>query len=479
VTNRPDITPRPRIATKARLRWDAHSRKYALVYPERALLLNEVSAFILQHADGTATAREIALALGSAFEDVPGDAETIVSSFLSDLAARGLVLGVDPVASDAFQVGGNAESERVAPRPFTLICELTYKCPLRCAYCSNPTQLGDHKDELGTEDWERVLEEAAELGVLQVHFTGGEPLLRRDLERLVQKSRALGLFTNLITSALPRDDARLAQLCSLGLDNVQISIQDTSAEAALAVAGVAALEDKLAAARVVKAQGLPLTLNVVLHAGNIGRTNDFLALGEALGADRIELANTQYLGWALINKAHLLPSRAQLEASLALAVAAKARLLGKAEVLFVKPDHFGQYPRACMDGWGRRFLHISPDGRILPCHAAMSISTLSFPSARDTQLGTAWRESSAFQSFRGNTWMQEPCKTCDRREQDFGGCRCQAFALTGDAAATDPACSLSPRHGLIADLLRDRPASSNIQAPIVLRHHRGARNTAQ
>lgn len=472
---REEQAARPRIAPKARLRWDPQGRKYALVYPERALLLNDVSAFILQRTDGTSSVAEIAGALREAFADVPGDAEQIVLAFLADLAARGLVLGIDAKASQTFQVQPDNEAERLAPRPFTLICELTYKCPLRCAYCSNPTQLQDHKAELDTGDWERVLEQAAELGVLQVHFTGGEPLLRPDLEALVKKSRALGLYTNLITSALPRDDARLSRLCTLGLDNVQVSIQDTAEDAARAVCGVAALDDKLAAARIVKAQGLPLTLNVVLHAGNIDRTKEFLELGEALGADRIELANTQYLGWALLNKAHLLPTRQQLAASLALATLAKARLMGKAEVLFVKPDHFGQYPRACMDGWGRRFIHISPDGRILPCHAAMSITTLDFPSARDTSLGSAWRESPAFQAFRGDSWMQDPCKTCDRRTQDFGGCRCQAFALTGEAAATDPACTLSPKHGLIADLQRDRPASPGIQAPIVLRHHRGAR----
>jgi PqqA peptide cyclase len=227
---------------------------------------------------------------------------------------------------------------------------------------------------------------------------------------------------------------------------VQVSVQDTNATAAAESAGRHALVDKIAAMTVVKAAGLPLTLNVVLHARNIDRTSEFIELGKRACANRIELANTQYLGWALPNKRALLPSRAQLERAHAVAVAAKAELLGKTEVLFVKPDHFGHYPRACMDGWARRFLHVAPDGLLLPCHAAMSIRTLQFPNATSCSLAEAWERSDAFAAYRGTQWMSEPCASCEHQATDFGGCRCQAFALTGDASATDPTCSKSSQH---------------------------------
>lgn len=462
----PNLLARPTLAPKAKIRWDEKSRQYALVYPERALLLNEVAAFIVRSCDGASTVADIARGITNEFEDAPPDTASIVLKLLGELAARGLVLGMDAKSDPSF-----AKEGFLAPRPFTLICELSYKCPLRCAYCSNPLELKKHARELTTEDWLRVLSEAQALGVLQVHLTGGEPLVRTDLETIVAQCRSLGMFTNLITSGLPRDDERLSRLCKLGLDNVQVSIQDTDARTALAISGKDALDDKLAAARIVKSEGLPLTLNVVLHGKNIDRTAEFLQLGKDLGADRIELANTQYLGWAFENKEQLLPTEEQLGASLALALAAKKELLGRAEVLFVKPDHFGTYPRACMDGWARRFLHVSPDGMILPCHAAMSIASLAFPNAKTSTLSDAWLHSEGFAKFRGTDWMQEPCSSCERKAQDFGGCRCQAFALTGDASATDPACTLSPKHELIADLKKRVPTSR--QKPIVLRHHRG------
>ncbi|MFO0665203.1 MAG: pyrroloquinoline quinone biosynthesis protein PqqE [Polyangiaceae bacterium] len=460
---------RPRLAPKVRLWWDEKSRKYVLVYPERALVLNEVAAFIVSRCDGTSTANDIARALSEEFEGAPDDTPDVVMKLLGEFAARGLVLGVTAVRDDAFSKEGFT-----APRPFTLICELSYRCPLRCAYCSNPLDLRRHKEELSTEDWLRILTQAKELGALQVHLTGGEPLVRDDLETLVAHCRSLGFFTNLVTSGLPRDDARLERLCALGLDNVQVSIQDTDDAGALTISGKAALADKIAAARIVKNAGLPLTLNVVLHRHNIDRTPAFLELGKKLAADRIELANTQYLGWALLNKEQLLPTREQVDTAFALSTQAKKELLGKAEVLFVKPDHFGTYPRACMDGWARRFLHVSPDGMILPCHAAMSIEGLAFPNAKTSSLDDAWNRSAAFAAFRGDAWMKEPCATCDRKTQDFGGCRCQAFALTGDADATDPACTLSPAHALISELVASkRPHMAASPAPIVLRHHRG------
>jgi len=334
-------------------------------------------------------------------------------------------------------------------RPYTLVAELTYRCPLRCVYCSNPVDYGRHTDGLDTADWLRVFREAEELGVVQLHLTGGEPLLRDDLEALIEGARAVDLYTNLITSGIPLSRERLARLRPLGLDNVQVSIQDVAAPSSDRIAGLRAFERKLEVARWVKELGFPLTLNVVLHRENLGHIEEIVALAEALAADRLELANTQYVGWALVNRRALLPTAAQLDEARRASAAAHARLRGKMEVLFVMPDYYSEFPKACMDGWGRRFLVVSPDGLVLPCHAAHTLPGLVFENVKDRPLAAIWRDSPAFNAFRGEAWMPEPCKSCERRAIDFGGCRCQAFYLTRNAAATDPACSLSPDHGLI------------------------------
>ncbi|WP_394835133.1 pyrroloquinoline quinone biosynthesis protein PqqE [Pendulispora rubella] len=338
-----------------------------------------------------------------------------------------------------------------APRPYTLIAELTYRCALKCPYCSNPTALRDHRDEMSTEQWLRVLTEAEELGVMQVHFTGGEPLARKDLEPIVRRARELGLYSNLVTSTVPLTRERLVGLKEAGIDHVQVSMQSTRPERADDIAGYEGHAHKLTAARWVKELELPLTINVVLHRANLDEVEDIVALAEELGADRVELANTQYHAWALLNRDTLLPTREQLERASVVAAKAKARLRGKMDVLFVKPDYFSTKPKACMDGWARRFVHMTPGGFVLPCHAAMQITGLSFDSARDRALGDIWENSPALRAYRGDAWMPEPCRSCERKEVDFGGCRCQAFALTGDASATDPVCSLSPQHHLIRD----------------------------
>mgnify|MGYP003575780590 CR=1 FL=1 len=334
-------------------------------------------------------------------------------------------------------------------RPDTLVAELTYRCPLRCVYCSNPLDYGARGDELDTATWLRVLRDAEDLGVVQVNLTGGEPLVRDDLEALIEECRRLDLYTNLITSGIPLRRERLARFRALGLDNVQISIQDTEAAASDRIAGVKAFDRKLEVAAWVKELGFPLTLNTVLHRENLDRVEAVIALAERLGADRLELANTQYLGWALPNRAALLPSRAQLAHAREVAAAARKRLTGTMEVLFVTPDYYTDLPKACMDGWGRRFIVLSPEGRALPCHAAHTLPGLTFESVRDRPLGEIWRDSGGFRAFRGEDWMPEPCRSCDRRAIDFGGCRCQAYHLTGNAAATDPTCKLSPDHHLI------------------------------
>jgi pyrroloquinoline quinone biosynthesis protein E len=358
------------------------------------------------------------------------------------------------------------------PRPYTLIAELTYRCPLGCGYCSNPLELSRHADELDTGGWVRVFADAAALGVLQVNLTGGEPLVRPDLELLVGAAHARDLYVNLITSGIPADEARLGRLAAAGLDSVQLSIQDTDPRGASWIAGRDDLGAKLEVARAVRALGLPLTLNVVLHRGNIARVGEFIALAERVGAERLELANTQYLGWALANRDALLPSAAAIEGAREEAAAARVRLRGKLEILFVRPDYYADRPRACMDGWARRYLVVTPDGIALPCHQALSITGLTFESVRARPLAALWNDSPAFRAFRGEDWMPVPCRTCDERAVDFGGCRCQAFALTGDAAATDPACALAPQHAIVL-LARARSEQAPAEElPIKLRRFR-------
>ncbi|MDW8444732.1 MAG: pyrroloquinoline quinone biosynthesis protein PqqE [Acetobacteraceae bacterium] len=333
-----------------------------------------------------------------------------------------------------------------APRPYTLVAELTYRCPLRCPYCSNPLDWAKRRDALATEDWLRVLREAEALGVVSLNLSGGEPLLREDLETILREARALDLYTTLITSGLPCTEARLRSLAEAGLDAVQLSVQDVREEASDRIAGTRSFAHKRAFAGWVKALGLPLTLNIVLHRHNIAHVAEAIALAEELGAERLELANTQYLGWALPNRAALLPSPQQVAAARDVAIAARERLRGRMDILFVLPDYLADRPRPCMDGWGQRFIVVTPDGFALPCHAAHSLPGVAWDKVTERPLGEIWRDSRGFNLFRGTEWMREPCRSCDRRLKDHGGCRCQAFALTGDAAATDPACALSPDH---------------------------------
>jgi pyrroloquinoline quinone biosynthesis protein E len=355
-----------------------------------------------------------------------------------------------------------------APRPYTLVAELTYRCPLRCVYCSNPVRLPARTADLDTETWRRVLREAEELGVVQVSMTGGEPLLRDDLESLVEEARARELYTCLTTSGMPLERARLARLAALGLDALQLSFQDDRADVARRIAGTEALEQKHAVAAWARELGLPITVNVVLHRENLERLPEFIALAERLGAERLELANTTYLGWALLNRERLLPTRAAIERAREIARAAAARLVGRMEVLFVQPDYHTDLPRPCMGGWAQNFLVVAPDGVALPCHQARAIRGLTFENVRERSLGEIWRDSPGFRAFRGEDWMQAPCRTCERRSIDFGGCRCQAFQLVGDAAATDPACHLSPRHEIVLAARRASEGEAS-SAPLIYR----------
>jgi pyrroloquinoline quinone biosynthesis protein E len=335
------------------------------------------------------------------------------------------------------------------PRPYTLVAELTYRCPLRCPYCSNPLDWASRRDALTTADWCRVLAEAEALGVVGLNLTGGEPLLRDDLEEIAAAARRLDLYTTLITSGLPCTRERLTALAEAGVDAVQLSIQDVAEAGCDRIAGTRSFAQKLAVAGWVKALGLPLTLNMVLHRANIGHVAEAVALAERLGAERLELANTQYLGWALPNRAALLPGLDQVAAAREVAAAARERLRGRIDVLFVLPDYMSDRPRPCMDGWGERFIVVTADGLALPCHAAHTLPGIAWEKVTERPLAEIWRDSPGFNAYRGEAWMREPCRSCDRRAKDHGGCRCQAHALTGEAAATDPACGLSPDHARV------------------------------
>ncbi|HTL54146.1 MAG TPA: pyrroloquinoline quinone biosynthesis protein PqqE [Candidatus Limnocylindrales bacterium] len=328
-------------------------------------------------------------------------------------------------------------------RPYLLLAELTHRCPLHCPYCSNPASYPTG-NELETADWQRAIREAAEMGVLHVGFSGGEPLQRHDLPDLVAAARAAGLYSNLITSAIGLSRARADELKRVGLDSVQISFQSDEASVGDRIAGATAHAKKLEAARMVKELGFPLTVNVVLHRENIERLEQLISLAEALGAQRLELANTQYYGWAFRNRSVLLPTREQITAAAQAAEKAKIRLSGKLEILFVTPDYYTDRPKPCMNGWGRRFLTVNPVGDVLPCPTASEIPGLRFDNILAHGLAWIWEESEAFNRFRGTDWLPAPCRNCEFREQDFGGCRCQAALIAGDAAVTDPACSLSP-----------------------------------
>jgi len=346
--------------------------------------------------------------------------------------------------------------------PWSLLLEVSHRCPLRCPYCSNPVDLVRRSGELPTGDWLRLLEEAAELGVHHVHFSGGEPLVRDDLERMVARAAALGLYSNLITAGTLLSPARLAALCEAGLDHVQISVQDAMAAGADRIAGLqGAFAAKMDAARRVRAAGLPLTLNAVVHRGNIEHVADLIALAEDLDAARVEIAHVQYYGWALRNLAALMPTEAQVHAAARTVEQARLRLHGRLTIDAVVPDYYASRPKACLGGWGRHGMMVTPAGRVLPCHAAETIPGLDFPFVRDASLREIWHHAPAFRRFRGTAWMEEPCRSCPRREVDFGGCRCQAMAVTGRAEATDPACSLSPEH----DRLRARAAAAADSPP--------------
>jgi PqqA peptide cyclase len=353
--------------------------------------------------------------------------------------------------------------------PLALIAEVTHRCPLHCVYCSNPMQLAGVKEELSTEEWAGVFRQCGKLGMLHAHFTGGEPLARTDLTELIAAARAAGLYTNLITSGLGLNEQRLQALVDAGLDHIQISFQDSREEAANWIAGAKAHAHKIELSRAIRRQvgekKIAFTVNLVVHRQNLDHLEEMIAFIEQLNPERVEIAHTQYYGWALANRAALMPTHAQLERAVAIVAEAEKRLAGRIRIDSVVPDYYAKYPKACMGGWGRRLMLINPAGKVLPCHAAEVLPGLTFENARDKTLAWIWQESPSFQRFRGEEWMPEPCRSCERRGDDFGGCRCQAFLLAGDATVTDPACSLAPSHGIVEAAVSEANSGAEAKRP--------------
>jgi PqqA peptide cyclase len=364
-------------------------------------------------------------------------------------------------------------SARPGP-PLWLLLELTYRCPLHCVFCYNPTEFARVAAELETHHWIRVLREARALGAVQLGLSGGEPLARDDLEVIVAEARSLGFYTNLITSGIGLTEARIAALKRAGVDHIQLSFQDSSREMNDFLSSTRTFELKAKVAALIKQYDYPMVLNVVLHRLNIDHVGEILAMAEGMGAEYVELANTQYYGWAWLNRAHLLPSRAQLQRAEAVMQQFRARLGERMRIFFVVPDYFETRPKACMNGLGSVFLTVAPDGLALPCHAARMLPGLDLPNVRNSSVESIWYDSQAFNRFRGQAWMQEPCRSCPERNRDFGGCRCQAFLLTGDADAADPVCDLSPHHHLVTGAVEqaERGAPAVVERPLIFRDHR-------
>ena len=368
-----------------------------------------------------------------------------------------------------------APAPAVGP-PLWLLMELTYRCPLHCVFCYNPTDFATTGPELATEDWLRVLREARALGAVQLGLSGGEPLARDDLEVIVQEAHSLGYYSNLITSGVGMTEARIAALKRAGLDHIQLSFQDSSRELNDFLSSTRTFELKAKVAELIRKYRYPMVLNVVLHRLNIDHVEEILEMAERMGAEYVELANTQYYGWAWLNRDQLMPTRMQLQKAQEALERFRARPGQKMKVFFVVPDYFESRPKACMNGLGSVFLTVTPDGTALPCHAARMLPGLTFPDVRTHSVRSIWYDSAGFNHFRGSQWMKEPCRSCPEKTRDFGGCRCQAYLLTGDASNADPVCDLSPHHHLVTEAVAAAEAGAlrggGAGKPLVFRDHR-------
>lgn len=362
--------------------------------------------------------------------------------------------------------------------PRWLLAELTYACPLQCPYCSNPVDYAHHTTELNTDEWRRVLSQARKMGAVQLGFSGGEPLVRQDLPELVQHARSLGYYSNLITSGYGLTEEKIIRLREEGLDHIQVSIQASTQDLNDHLAGTESFTHKKEIARLVKKHGYPMVLCVVIHRENIHQMQEILDMASELDADYLELANTQYYGWAHLNRDLLLPTREQFQEAEQIAQAYKEKVAGKMKIYYVVPDYYEDRPKACMNGWGTTFLTIAPDGVALPCHSARQLPGLECPNVKDYSIEEIWHESRAFNFFRGQDWMQEPCRSCPEKDKDFGGCRCQAYLLTGDMYKTDPVCSKSPDRHVIQEAIDSaRSAGETIaEQPLVFRNSKNSRH---
>jgi pyrroloquinoline quinone biosynthesis protein E len=457
------------------LHHDTARRRWVLLAPERVLTPDGPAIEILRRCDGQASIGEIADELAQKYNADRRAVLNDILAMLRDLFDKKFAIDRRSAKSgdiaqirrsDSLVMAGVAgvTLQNADSLPIAVLAEVTHRCPLRCPYCSNPLHLERASAELTTREWKRLIGEMAGLGVLQIHFSGGEPLVRTDLVELVGHAATSGLYTNLITSAVLLDAEKLSVLAAAGLDHVQISFQDANEADADAIGGLkGAHRKKREGARLVREIGIPLTVNAVVHRQNLDRLPALIELAVELGAARLEVAHVQYLGWALKNRAALIPTAAQLDEATRIVEVARARLKGTLVIDYVIADYYAERPKKCMGGWGQQFFNISPSGKVLPCHAAESITGLSFDSVRDHSLHWIWSESPAMQKYRGKGWMAEPCKSCEFREIDRGGCRCQAFALTGDAAATDPACAKSSHHAEILALAMNESEADSQQ----------------
>jgi len=448
----------PRFVKGVRLHRDWVRRRNVLLAPERVIALDQPASEILALCDGVS---------------VDAIADTLCVRYRTDRTTvlRDVCTMLQSLFDKRYMAEGTAEEIRQHqvstpdnPRPDNLpiavLAELTHRCPLQCPYCSNPFAL--ERDELTTQEWMRLIDEIAGLGVLHIHFSGGEPMARKDLSALIAHASRLGLYTNLITSGVLLTPERMDALMQAGLEHVQISFQDVDAAAGDRIANMAgAHRKKCVAAALVRDAGIPLTVNAVVHRQNLNSLSKIIDMAVEMDASRLEVAHVQYLGWALANRAALIPAEAQFREAMDIVAEAKARLQGILAIDHVIPDYYAVRPKKCMGGWGSQFLNITPAGWVLPCHAAQIIPGLSFESVRQRSLEWIWRNSPAMQKFRGLDWMKEPCRTCEFKEIDYGGCHCQAFALTGDAGATDPTCVKSARHGEVVALAMQESEADN------------------
>jgi pyrroloquinoline quinone biosynthesis protein E len=377
------------------------------------------------------------------------------------------------------QQNNGAAANRI-PQPFWLLAEITYRCPLHCAFCYNPTDYVTHtQNELSTEQWIKVLRDARKMGALQLGISGGEPLLRDDIEEIVAEAGSLGYYSNLITSGVGLTEKRIAEFKRGGLDHIQLSMHDITKEINNFITDTNTFELKKKVAAMIKEYDYPMVLNVVIHRYNIEHIGEILEMAEQIGANYVELANTQYYGWSLLNRAQLMPTKEQLEKAEAITNKFRQKVGSKMQIFFVVPDYYADRPKKCMNGWGEVFMIVTANGDVLPCHSARSLPELEFPNVRDNGLEWAWNESPAFNKYRGDEWMKEPCRSCPEKEKDLGGCRCQAYLLTGDAEIADPVCSLSPAHDVILQAIEDAKNPQLAAQPILFRNDKNSRKLVE